>query len=99
VKWNATGRREEEESNGTRPDGERRVEEVMVCVGADDKYRGGGVGHEPHVHSLESDVQPTGDHAEMRIGGDQDGVVGVPCGDVGTIVEETGTKEVGKGGK
>ena len=60
--------------------------EVMVCVGAEDMYRGGGVGYEPHVHSLESNVHPTGDH---------DGVVGVPCVDVGTIVEETGRRRWG----
>jgi len=68
---------------------------VMVSVRAEDKYHWGGVGHELHVHSLESDVHPTGDHAEMHVGSEHDGVVGIACIDVGTFREETGTKELG----
>ena len=46
--------------------------EVMVCIGADNMYHEG--------------VRPNGDHAEMRVGGVHDGLVRVPCIDVGTIV-------------
>jgi hypothetical protein len=57
----------------------------MVSIGAKDKYEG-GVSHELHVHSLESDDYPIGNH---------NGVVGIPCVNVGTVAEQTGTKEVG----
>jgi hypothetical protein len=58
---------------------------VMVSVGADDNYEG-GVGHEPHVYSVKSDVYPIGIH---------NGVVGVSCVGIGTVARERGMKEVG----